>query len=180
MTNTVSYPSGTWLNNDGLPVRFGKSAQIDAVVGKPTQYGVEQILEVDVLWDRLPAFSASEAVGQIYGGLPNNCIPKGAFIKSAAIQNIVGESAASSQTLSIGLVKQDGVTEIDNDGLFDAVTQSTLSAVGTNTAGAGALIGTILANDGYIWATVQTASFTTYVGRVTIVYFMPASDKNNT
>jgi hypothetical protein len=178
MVNTVSYPPLTWVNKDGLPVRFGKGNQVDAVVGKPTQFGVEQILEAEVVWDRLPAFSASENIGMIYGGYPNVSIPKGAFIKSCSIQPTTVEAAASSQTLSIGLVTNDG-TEIDNDGLFDAVTQSTLSTT-ANTAGTGALIGTTLASEGYLWATVQTASFTTLVARVQVVYYMPPTDKNNT
>lgn len=177
MTNTVNYPAGTWVNKDGLPVRFGKANQVDAVVGKPTQYGVEQILEVELLWDRLPAVGGSESVGAIYGGYPNVSIPKGAFIKSASIQPTTVEASAASQTVSIGLVTADG-TEIDNDGLFDAVTQSTLSTT-ANTAGAGALIGTKTSAEGYIWATVQTAAFTTLVARVQVVYYMPPTDKNN-
>lgn len=178
MANTVSYPSGTWVNADGLAVRFGKSAQLDAVVGKPTQYGKEQVMEIDILWDRLPAFSATEAVGQIYGGMPNNAIPAGALIKSAVLQVTTAEAAASSQTLSLGLVTANG-TEIDNDGLFDALTQAAVDTVGESNTGSGALIGTKLATTGYLWATVQTASFTTLVARLAITYYMPDSDANN-
>lgn len=178
MTNTVTYPSGTWLNSDGLPVRFGKSNQVDAVVGKPTQYGVEQVFEAEIVWDRLPAFSADEAHGVIYGGYPNAAIPKGALIKSATLQTTTAESAASSQTLSLGLVLADG-TEIDNDGLFDALAQSAVDTVGESNTGAGALIGTKLASAGYLWASVQTASFTTLVARLSVVYYMPPLDKNN-
>ena len=179
MVNTVSYPAGTWVNQDGLPVRFGKGNQIDAVVGKPTQYGVEQVLEAEIVWDRLPAFSANESIGMIYGGYPNVSIPKGALIKSAVLQVTTAEAAASSQTLSLGLVKADG-TEIDNDGLFDALAQSAVDTVGESNTGAGALIGTKLTDEGYLWATVQTANFTTLVARLSVTYYMPPLDKHNT
>lgn len=178
MTNTVTYPDGTWVNADGLPVRFGKTAQIDAVVGKPTQYGVEQSIEVDLVWDRLPAFTADEAHGQIYGGYPSVAIPAGALIKSATMQTTTAFGPASSQTLSIGLVTANG-TEIDNDGFFDAVAQTSMDAVGESVTGAGALIGTKLATTGYLWATVQTATFTSGRARVNIVYYMPPTDSHN-
>lgn len=178
MTNVVTYPAGTWVNPDGLQVRFPRASQIDAVVGKPTQYGVEQVFEAEIVWDRLPAFTADEAHGMIYGGYPNAAIPKGALIKSATLQTTTAEAAASSQTLSLGLVNADG-SEIDNDGLFDALAQSAVDTVGESNTGAGALIGTKLAAVGYLWATVQTASFTTLVARLSVVYYMPPLDKNN-
>lgn len=180
MTNTVSYPaaSNTWVNSDGLQVRFGKGNQIDAVVGVPSTYGVEKVIEAEIVWDRLPAFSANEAIGQIYGGYPNVAIPAGVLIKSAVLQVTTAEAAASSQTLSIGLVTADG-TEIDNDGLFDALTQAAVDTVGESNTGAGALIGTKLATTGYLWATVQTASFTTLVARLTVTYYQPPGDANN-
>ena len=175
MVNTVIYPTGTWVNQDGLQVRFGATAARDAVVGKPTQYGVEQVLEVDIDAAFLPAFTASEAVGSIYGGYPNDALPAGALIKSAIIQVTTGEAAASSQTLSVGLVTADG-TEIDNDGFLDAVAQSSLDVVGETTTGAGALVGTKLVTTGYIWVSVQTASFTTLKARLAITYYMPADN----
>lgn len=181
MTNTVSYPAGTWVNNDGLPVRFGKANQVDAVVGKPTQYGVEQILEAEIVWDRLPAFGTVPTTGMIYGGYPNVSIPKGALIKSATLQVTTAEAAASSQTLSLGLVNADGSeTNLDDDGLFAALAQSAVDTVGESNTGAGALIGTKLAAEGYLWASVGVANFTTLVARLSVVYYMPPLDKHNT
>ncbi len=177
MTNVLTYPAGTWRNADGLVVRFGKSAQLDAVVGKPTQFGVEQVFEAEIVWDRLPAFTADEAHGMIYGGYPNAAIPAGALIKSATLQATTA-FAGTSATLSLGLVKVDG-TEIDNDGLFDALAQTALDTVGESNTGTGALVGTKLAFDSYLWATVQTATFTAGVARLSVVYYKPPIDANN-
>lgn len=181
MTNTVTYPTATqtWVNSDGLPIRFGKGNQVDAIVGVPSTLGVDKVIEVEMPWDRLPAFSANEATGQLLGGYPNTAIPAGALIKSAVWQATTAYTGATA-TVSIGLVSADGLTEIDNDGLFDALTVASLDTVGESNVGAGALIGTKLATTGYLWVSVQTASFTAGNGRLTITYYMPGSTANNT
>lgn len=179
MVNTVTYPSytNTWLNSDGLPVRFGKGAQIDAVAGYASRKGDDVSVIYDIMYDRLPAFSASEAVGQLYGGYPNLYIPTGAFIKSA-IMNVTTAFTGATATLSLGLVDKLGTTEIDNDGFWDAVAVASLTA-GAVITGAGALINTTLATGGYLWASVQTATFTAGRARAEITYFIPAVGGNN-
>lgn len=181
MVNVVTYPALTWVNADGLPVRFGKGNQVDAVVGKPTQFGVEQVFEAEIVWDRLPAFTADSAHGMIYGGYPSVAIPKNALIKSATLQATVAEASAASQTLNLGLVNAAGQPgTLSNTGLFSALAQSAVDTVGESNTGAGALIGTILGEDGYLWATVGTANFTTLVARLSVVYYAIPLDKNNT
>lgn len=183
-TATISYPALTWVNKDGLIVRFGKGNQVDAIVGKPTQYGVEQTVEALITADRLPTFNATGTVGSYVGGYPNVSVPAGAMIKSAVLQVNVAEASAASQTLDIGLVTSpaaDGtVTEVDCNGLFAALAQSAVDTVGESNTGAGALIGTILATESYLFAHVGTANFTTLEARLTVTYYMPESNNNNT
>lgn len=180
MTNTVSYPASTWINADGLPVRFGRGAQVDAVVGYVSRMNGDVTVTADIVFDRLPALSANEAIGQIYGGYPNVAIPAGAYIKSAILITSTAFTGTGA-TLSIGLVDKAGV-ELDNDGLIDALAVASMGA-GTVNTGAGALINTVLAATApayYIWATVQSTTFTAGVGRLEVTYFIPDPDKNNT
>lgn len=178
MSNTVSWPTDTWINSDGLPVRFGRGNQVDAVVGEASTRGDTKTLIVDIDYKRCPAFSANEAVGQLYGGYANSAIPAGALIKSVtwqATSTFVGASA----TLSLGLVDKTGVVEIDNDGLFDALTISQMNTSGGYTTG-GALIGTVLSATGYVWISVQTTTLTGGTARVTIEYFLPVPTTHDT
>lgn len=179
-TDTQTLESGVAVNSDGLYVMYGPAASRDAVAGSALVFGDDQILTLSLDYARLPAFSANEALGVIYGSLPNAAIPDGAIIKSAIITVDTAFSTGSSPTLSVGLVTIAGsvVTEVDNDGLLDAVT---LSTAGTVNTGAGALINTKLAAGApcYVWVTVQTASYTAGHGRLQITYYMPTDELQN-
>lgn len=174
MTNTVLRPAGSWLNPDGLLVRFGKEAQVDAVVGSPTHMGDDTLFIADIDYIRLPAFQSADTTGVIYGNYPNAAIPAGAYIKSAVLDVDDVAFAGATAVLTLGLVQADG-TEIDNNGLFN-ITDGAVANLGLGTAraGTGALIGTKLATTGYLWASVTTASFTAGRGRLTVTYWMPA------
>ena len=174
MTNTVLRPAAMWVNADGLPVRFGKEAQVDAVVGAPTHMGDDYLYIADIDYTRLPAHQSANTTGVIYGNYPNAAIPAGALIQSAVLQ-VTDPFTGTSAALTLGLVTADG-TEIDNDGLFTSSDGAVTNLDGTddNQAGSGALIGTVLATTGYLWAAVTVADFTAGRGRLTITYFMPA------
>lgn len=178
MTNTVTYPAdqNVWVNSDGLIIRFGKGAQVDAIVGKATQYGTDQILTADFSYHNMPAHTADEAHGQFVGGYPNNFIPTGAFIVSATLQAMVGFTGTGA-TLSVGLVTRDG-TEIDNDGFLDAVALTAIDGVGEVATGAGALVNTVLTTGGYLWWSVGTADYTAGKGIFQLTYRMPDTDAN--
>ncbi len=177
MTNTVLKYPGDYTNADGLQFTYPGAGVRDAVVGKEYRTGNNQVLVADIDWHDLPAFQSAEDHGVIYGGISNTFIPAGALIVSAILvttEVFVGASA----TLSIGLVQADG-TELDNDGLLDATATTAMDAVGETVTGAGALVGTILAATApayYLWATVQTATFTAGKGRLEVTYFMPTTN----
>lgn len=179
MVNTVTAVGNpaTWTNADGLQVRFGITEARDAVVGKATNYGDDQQLIVDLDYKKMPVFSASENIGVIYGGISNNCIPSGALITAVEMITITAFTG-SGATLSVGLVKADG-TEIDNDGLLDAVALTSMDEIGESFTTGGALVGKAngakLSDNGYIWVTVQTATYTAGQARLKITYFIPST-----
>lgn len=178
MTNTVSYPTGMAANADGLVVKYGSAEAQKAVAGSPLNSGdnITQYWEID--WTRLPAFSANEATGQLYGGYPNQCIPLGAFIQSISFIPTTAFTGTGA-TLSIGLVSADGLTEIDNDGLIDAVALTSIDTIGETFTTGGALVGNnngaILSANGYLWVSVQVATYTAGHARFGVTYSFPRS-----
>lgn len=176
MANVVARESGVTVNADGLPIMYGTAAARDAVVGKTANKAEDQELIVSVDYSRLPAFSADEAHGAIYGSVSLAAIPDGALIKSAVLTVDTAFTGATA-TLSVGLVTYDG-TEVDNDGLIDAATVANMDTAGKVITGAGALINTKLAAGApcYVWVSVQTATFTAGHGRLKITYYMPSDE----
>lgn len=179
MANTTLRPTDFWLNSDGLVVRYGVGSSRDAVVGAPTVYGDSQVLIADIDYSRLPPHQSADTTGVVYGDNPNAAIPAGALIESAVLEANVAFAGATA-VLLLGLVKPSATAgqwdPIDNDGLFNATdgAVANFDTVGEIRTGTGALIGTILASTGYLWATVTTADFTQGKGRLTVTYRMPA------
>jgi hypothetical protein len=180
MSNTLVNETGVSVNSDGLWVMYPPAAARDAVVGSTNFNGDDQELILSLDFSRLPAFSANEATGRIYGTVPLAAIPDGALIKSAVLTVDTAFDSGGSATLSVGLVTVSGgtVTEVDNDGLIDAATEANMDTAGKVITGAGALINTKLAAGApcYVWVSVQTISFTTGHGRLKITYYMPTDE----
>lgn len=176
MPNTVTWPSNVVRNADGLVTKYGLAETVKSPNGSSTSMlGGDIVLTWEIDYARLPAFSANEAVGQFYGGYPNQAIPVGAFIKSVRLTPTTAFAGATA-TLSLGLAQEDG-TEIDNDGLIDAVAVASIDTIGEAFTTGGALVGNnngaILATTGFLWVSVQTATFTAGHGKLEVIYFMP-------
>ena len=154
----------SWINNDGLRVKFGTE---QASVGKGgewmTMSGVCSI-SFNILAADLG--SATVAIlgsvgGSTYNGSNGVQVPEGARIKGLDIYTqtaFTSTGTIATASVEIGLIKwSDFVTELDYDGFttatfvgnrIDAVGERTYVEVGTT--GAGALIGTTLSEDGVI------------------------------
>lgn len=172
MSNTVLRPSDTWVNADGLVVRFGKGAQVDAVVGAPWSQGEILSLIADIDYKRLPTFQSDDTTGVIYGDYPNAAIPVGAYFLDATLY-VTTAFAGASAALTLGLVTSAGV-EVDNNGFFTSTNGAVANlGAGSTQAGSGALIHGVLATTGYLWAAVTGASFTNGQGKLVIRYTMP-------
>lgn len=86
--------------------------------------------------------------------------------------------AGATATLDVGLLRTDGTTVTDADGLIEAKTVASMVAgekvtFSDSTGFGGVLIGTTTANVNYVTIRVNTASFTAGVIRITIRYFTP-------
>lgn len=171
MSNTVLWPSDTWINADGLPVRFARGAQVDAVVGAPWTQGEILTLIADIDYKRLPTFQSDDTTGVIYGDYPNAALPVGAYFLDATLY-VTTAFTGSSAALTLGLVQKDG-TEIDNNGFFTSTNGAVANlGAGAQMAGTGALIKATNATVGYLWAAVTGASFTNGEGKLVIRYTM--------
>lgn len=107
-------------------------------------------------------------------------IPKGAFIEEVEI--LTTTSAATGVAIDVGLQRADRSTEIDYDGLVQAEVTADMTAgtkiiwrlANVGASAGGALIGTALANNGYITASRTTSTaFTAGVVHLTVRFFIP-------
>lgn len=153
----------TWLNSDGLFVKFAKEEGISARGGSPEvdDSGLHRFIFTVNYTDMLSA--STQILGASSGvdaGSLGIMIPKGlrvTEIETFAETAFTSSGTIGSSTLVLGLIREDRTTELDYDGFtttsvvgstFDAAGETNVIRVGST--GAGALIGTTLANNGYI------------------------------
>lgn len=174
----------TWMNTDGLFVKFGKEEGADARGGEVSD---AQRHEVELVVDWTDLLSATAVnlgdVGTVDGGKTGSfgvAIPKGAFIERAetiALVAFTSSGTIGTSTLVMGLNKaSDRTTAIAANGFFTtAVVGSTYDAVGETTAytagttGAGSFFGTAISENGVICvANSQHASHPYTAGKLKI------------
>lgn len=153
---------GFYTNADGLQQNYGPRS---ALVGgkEATGVGVKKFLMLDFngvdLVDATPTIDRSAAR-----------LPAGAHVIAATLlveTTFVGATA----TLDIGTFGADDGLVLDLDGFVAASAVATLTA-GADIAGAGAQIGTIIAEDTYVLPTYNTAAFTAGKARLVVEYMM--------
>ncbi len=148
-----------WFNNDGLLIKFGTN---EATPGKVGEYGTFTTGNVHVIEIRALQLETLIDTASALAILDENAwMPKNARVEWVDVLNV--EAAATGVTLDLGLIRFDRVTELDYDGLLAAAPIADYNALGetkhymVGVTGAGALMGTVLANPGYIVATYNTA-----------------------
>jgi hypothetical protein len=160
----------TWVNDDNLRVRFGTKLAETAKSGTASdnQHISRQMKGViDPLSDGFVAFGdADDFLSEPTAGLPS-----GALIRSATLIVLETFTSGGAPTLDLGLKEQDG-TEIDHDGLHAGVALGALTQ-GAEIAGAGALISTVTAANGYISINVDVADYTAGKAILVIDYILP-------
>lgn len=177
---------GTWTNNDGLYIRYGLDEGEDASGGQYRTEGELQTIEVQLPFTDFDSATYSLPHSTDSFGV---VIPKGARIEE--IETVVTSAFTSSgtigsSTLGIGLKKaSDRTTELDHDGFTTASATGTvlgLATAGTKTTirvgstGAGALLGTTLAENGLLVLSNTlhaTHPHTAGAIRVRIRYYFP-------
>jgi hypothetical protein len=153
---------GTWTNNDGLFIRYGDDEAEVAKGGQLSTDGSLHEVEAILPWTDFDSATpllphSTDSFGVV--------LPKGARIEE--IETVVHAAFTSSgtigsSTLVLGLKKgSDRSTELDHDGFTTTSATGTalgLATVGTKTVirvgstGAGALLGTTLAENGVLVA----------------------------
>lgn len=177
----------SWMNSDGLYVKFSKEEGQVASGGTVRTAGGVHFIEVDIPYTEL-ASATNAIVGSVANpGALGVVVPEGARIQ--AVETLVTTAFTSSgtvgtSTLVLGLKKlSDRSTELDHDGfLTTAFVGSKLDAAGernyqeVGTTGSGALIGTSISENGVLSASnSQHASHPYTAGelKVRIYYFTP-------
>jgi hypothetical protein len=157
-----------WYNSDGLYIKFGTEEGVEGKAGEYVTTGPQRMVEVDIT---LTGLGTSAAIQD-----DHVVLPAGAFIEKVELINKVAATSGGSAVLNVGLQRTDRSTELDYDGFIAAGALSTYNAAGESVAytegstGHGALIGTVLAHDGYITADYDTDSFTAGSVSVRIFY----------
>lgn len=148
----------TWTNNDGLLVKFGTDEAALARGGERTDVLGNHVIEFVVNY--ADALSATAAILGASAGSYGVLVPKNLFIEEIEFVTetaFTSSGTIGSATLVLGLIRDDRTTTYDVDGftttsfvagVLDAAGEKTVLRVGGT--GAGALIGTELANNGYI------------------------------
>lgn len=153
----------SWLNSDGLYIKYGTEESAVARGGEVINESLDSVIEFTI--DYKDLLSATPTLlGQASGteqGSVGIVIPAGLFIREVetiAVTAFTSSGTIGSSTLQIGLVRAtDRSTVMSNTALttasfvgssIDAAGEDTVLRVGST--GAGAYIGTTIANDGLV------------------------------
>jgi len=151
----------TWINEDGLTVRFDKDRLNQKKQSGAYNFGgPTETIEIFV---NLADLTATNAV--IEEGVR---LPTGYLLESAELA--VDEVGAGGSAIDIGIVAADRTTEVDYNGVIAAAATSAVNAVGKQTVATGALVGTVLnSKAAYVTGKVAGTLFTAGKARVRLV-----------
>lgn len=168
-----------WINSDGLRVRFGTDEALTTRGGEVQPNG--ELIQVPFKILLTQAATGTALIPRTTGII----FPSGARIQEVEIRNDTAATSGGSATLNIGLVRQDTTTTYDADGFIAALALTAYDTVGetvvvqVGSTGAGAFLGTTLANSGVLVFDWDTAAFTAGELTVTIRYLMPMPATTN-
>lgn len=168
-----------WFNLDGLMVKMGSNEATVVNAGEFKFDGPERLIEVEI-----PMISLSTSV--IY--FPSDTVVLGKNYIPSRVEVYVETACTSggSPTFNLGMTRLDRTTAVSNTGFINAAALTALDTVGSNIlytpasdsvpaggATAGSLLGTVLANPGYITASAGTTTYT--AGRLIcrVYYYKP-------
>ena len=138
---------GKWINDDGLLVRFGTDKAEVAAGGSYASNAGHLVTDMIVEFGDVGASASPLDYNLSFG--KDSRIEKIEIIVETAF-------AGAGFALDVGLQRKDYATELDYDGLLAAIALTSLDAAGETTeitvgsTGAGALVGTTLANAGVV------------------------------
>lgn len=149
---------GTWLNEDGLYIRYGRDEGVSTTAGTyPTMVAGQHVTELHI-----PNMTALNTTDTIMAN--STIIPAGAIISKVEVIAEAACTSAGAAILDIGLIRLDRTTELDYDGLVAQLALTSIDAIGDvvelvqGSTGHGALVGTELAYAGLITASEADAN----------------------
>ena len=163
---------GSWLNSDGLYIKYGQTEGAVGVAGEYVTTGPLRMVE----------FTLGDATSLTSSYVVQDTaavVPKGARIEKVEVEVLTACTSGGSATLDVGLYLVDQTTELDGNGFVAAAAVATLNTAGklltliNGATAAGALIGTTLANNGLFAARYNTAAFTAGKLAVRVWYSFP-------
>lgn len=154
----------SWMNDDGLYVKFGLEETVVTPAGEYSDTTSLHYIEVEINWDDLEAFGTATILGETR-------LADGVYLEKASFE-VVEAFAGATATLGFGTIDTDRTTAHDADGIDAAIAVTDIDAVGDTVTCDGALIGTVLDNTTpmLLTATVGTADFTAGKGYLRIYY----------
>lgn len=158
-----------WINESGLPIRFGTELAANGNGGQYRWNGPMAEYEYDLVWNELEAFGTPTFLARTVR------IPDGMLLTDATVE-VTQAFTGSGATLTLGFHNADG-TAYDADGIDAAIALTALDTVGETTVCDGALVNALLQNPGpkysYVTATVGTANFTAGKAKLRLRLFVP-------
>lgn len=166
--------TGTWLNSDGLYIKYGTREGEAHRGGQEVRGGPLEVLEFTLDATTLAALAtASEKIVS-----DTAVLPKGAFVQQIDVI-VVTATAGTNANLDMGWVDLDRSSNADEDILLDAAdawheaTAGTVTEYVLGTTEAGLGFGAPTATAKLITFGADTAQFTAGELRVRLYYFMP-------
>lgn len=159
-----------WINESGLPIRFGTELAADGHGGQYRWNGPMAEYEYDVEFDGLEAFGTPSFLARTVR------IPDGMLLTEATFEVSQPFTSGGAATLTFGFHNADG-TAYDADGIDAAIALTAIDAVGDTVVCDGALVNALLQNPvkkySYVTATVGVANFTAGRGKLRLKLFVP-------
>lgn len=157
----------SWINDDGLYIRFGVEKTVETLGGESTTDGNDRTLTMSFAAEDLGALTVNKIM------LEGVTVPDGAVLRSATL-NVTEAFVGATGTLDIGLVDSDRTTEFDFDGIDAAIAVTALTE-GAVIECDGVLIGTVLDNTLPMYVTMRnnTADFTAGEAQLVVKYYIP-------
>jgi hypothetical protein len=159
---------GSWLNADGLYLKFGTDKATASKGGEYVTTGA--LREIEIKLDLTTLTDTAAIVSD------NIFFPKMRIEEVEIVTHTLATSGGAA-TLDIGLIRTDRTTEIDYEAFANGVAITTHDAAGEKTVlrigstGVGQLVGTTTTNPGYLTANYNTAAYTAGVIYVRIRYY---------
>lgn len=168
--------ANTWLNADGLYIKYGTDEAIVQTAGEFDYEGPRRVIEL-VIPD-LTKLTVTNG-GTILDDFTE--VPKGARIESV---EIITETAVTGvgAVFNLGFAHTDRVTLTDYQALVAAATTASLATVGAKativggSTFAGTLVGTTTTYPALLTADYDTAAFTAGKLRIRVFYFFPTTN----